>query len=156
MNFGDLMNRLEIIENAAEIPIYPACSLILKGHAKFFEERLNGTGVSAAELPYLLRIYRDNSRLTQRDLTEMFFVSEPVVARTLKNLENKGFIIRNRDPEKRTRKILSLTDEGIKISRQMLNIADEWENAILKNMTTEEIENFKKAIKKITVNSIEI
>ena len=112
--------------------------------------------MSAAELPYLVRIYTDNNKLTQRDLCNLFFVSEPVVARTLKNLEKKGFIIRNKDPQNRTRKLLSLTDEGIKISKKMFDINDEWEKRILNNFTPDEIESFRKSIKKITINSLEI
>ena len=150
------MNHKEIIENMEDIPIYPAMSLIAKGHNKFFDEKLEGTGVSAAELPYLIRIYVESNMLTQRDLCDLFFVSEPVVARTLKNLENKGFIIRNKDPKNRTRKLLSLTDRGVEISKRMFDINDEWEKAILKDMTPEEIESFKKAMRKIALSSLNL
>ena len=150
------MNHKEIIENMEDIPIYPAMSLIAKGHNKFFDEKLEGTGVSAAELPYIIRIYAESNKLTQRDLCDLFFVSEPVVARTLKNLENKGFIIRNKDPKNRTRKLLSLTDRGVEISKRMFDINDEWEKAILKDMTSEEIESFKKAMRKIALSSLNL
>lgn len=150
------MNHLEIIENVGDIPIYPAFSLIIKGHTNFFDERLKGTGVSAAELPYLLRIYTDNNKLTQRDLRDLFFVSEPVVARTLKNLEKKGFVMRNKDSKNRTRKILSLTDKGIEISAQMFDINDEWEKLLFENLTLEEIENYKKITKSLVINSLKL
>ncbi|MBQ2635981.1 MAG: winged helix DNA-binding protein [Methanobrevibacter sp.] len=150
------MKHLEIIENVENIPIYPALSLITKGHNIFFDEKLKGTCVSAAELPYLIRIYVDSNKLTQRDLCDLFFVSEPVVARTLKNLEKKGFVIRNKDPKNKTRKLLSLTDKGVEISKKMFDINDEWEKDILKGLTTEEIESFKKTMRKITVNTITI
>ena len=150
------MNHLEIIEDMMDVPIYPALSLIIKGHNTFFDEKLKGTGVSAAELPYIVRIYADNNKLTQRDLCNLFFVSEPVVARTLKNLEKKGFIIRNKDPKNRTRKLLSITDKGMEISKRMFDINSEWEKRIFNNFTPDEMETFRKSIKKITVNSIEI
>lgn len=150
------MKHLEIIENMETIPIYPALSLITKGHNTFFDEKLKGTGVSAAELPYLIRIYVDSNKLTQRDLCDLFFVSEPVVARTLKNLEKKGFVIRNKDQKNKTRKLLSLTDKGVEISKRMFDINDEWEKTILKGLTTEEIESFKQTMRKITVNTITI
>ncbi|MBQ2652420.1 MAG: MarR family transcriptional regulator [Methanobrevibacter sp.] len=150
------MNHKEIIENMEDIPIYPAMSLIAKGHNKFFDEKLEGTGVSAAELPYIIRIYAESNKLTQRDLCDLFFVSEPVVARTVKNLESKGFIIRNKDPKNRTRKLLSLTDRGFEISKRMFDINDEWEKAILKDMTSEEIESFKKAMRKIALSSLNL
>ena len=150
------MKHLEIIENMETIPIYPALSLITKGHNTFFDEKLKETGVSAAELPYLIRIYVDSNKLTQRDLCDLFFVSEPVVARTLKNLEKKGFVIRKKDPKNKTRKLLSLTDKGVEISKRMFDMNDEWEKTILKGLTTEEIESSKKTIQKITLNTIKI
>ena len=150
------MNHLEIIEDMMDVPIYPALSLIIKGHNTFFDEKLKGTGVSAAELPYIVRIYADNNKLTQRDLCNLFFVSEPVVARTLKNLEKKGFIIRNKDPKNRTRKLLSLTDSGIEISKRMFDINDEWENLLFDNFTSDEIESYKNLTKALAVNSLKL
>ena len=150
------MNHLEIIEDMMDIPIYPALSLIIKGHNTFFDEKLKGTGVSAAELPYIVRIYADNNKLTQRDLCNLFFVSEPVVARTLKNLEKKGFIIRNKDPDNRTRKLLSLTDSGIEISKRMFDINDEWEKLLFDNFTSDEIESYKNLTKALAVNSLKL
>ena len=150
------MNHLEIIEDMVDVPIYPAMSLIIKGHNTFFDEKLKGTGVSAAELPYIVRIYADNNKLTQRDLCNLFFVSEPVVARTLKNLEKKGFIIRNKDPKNRTRKLLSLTDSGIEISKRMFDINDEWEKLLFDNFTSDEIESYKSLTKALAVNSLKL
>ena len=150
------MNHLEIIGDMMDVPIYPAMSLIVKGHNTFFDEKLKGTGVSAAELPYIVRIYADNNKLTQRDLCNLFFVSEPVVARTLKNLEKKGFIIRNKDPKNRTRKLLSLTDSGIEISKRMFDINDEWEKLLFDNFTSDEIESYKSLTKALAVNSLKL
>ena len=150
------MNHLEIIEDMMDVPIYPALSLIIKGHNTFFDEKLKGTGVSAAELPYIVRICADNNKLTQRDLCNLFFVSEPVVARTLKNLEKKGFIIRNKDPKNRTRKLLSLTDSGIEISKRMFDINDEWEKLLFDNFTSDEIESYKSLTKALAVNSLKL
>ena len=150
------MNHLEIIEDMVDVPIYPALSLIIKGHNTFFDEKLKGTGVSAAELPYIVRIYADNNKLTQRDLCNLFFVSEPVVARTLKNLEKKGFIIRNKDPQNRTRKLLSLTERGIEISKRMFDINDEWEKLLFDNFTSDEIEIYKRLTKSLAVNSLKL
>ena len=112
--------------------------------------------MSAAELPYIVRIYADNNKLTQRDLCNLFFVSEPVVARTLKNLEKKGFIIRNKDPQNRTRKLLSLTERGIEISKRMFDINDEWEKLLFDNFTSDEIESYKSLTKALAVNSLKL
>lgn len=149
----DMINRVEKIDF---IPLFPALTLILKGHTKFFEKKLEGTNVTPSELPYILRVCGDNGNISQRDLSEIFSVSEPVVTRTLKNLENKGFIIRTKDPNNKTRRLLSLTEEGFEISEKMLNINDEWLEELFKDMYQADIDKFNGIIKSLTVNSLKL
>lgn len=149
----DMINRVEKIDF---IPLFPALTLILKGHTKFFEKKLEGTNVTPSELPYILKVCGDNGNISQRDLSEIFSVSEPVVTRTLKNLENKGFIIRTKDPNNKTRRLLSLTEEGFEISEKMLNINDEWLEELFKDMYQEDIDKFNEIIKSLTVNSLKL
>ncbi len=149
----DMINRVEKIDF---IPLFPALTLILKGHTKFFEKKLEGTNVTPSELPYILKVCGDNGNISQRDLSEIFSVSEPVVTRTLKNLENKGFIIRTKDPNNKTRRLLSLTEEGFEISEKMLNINDEWLEELFKDMYQADIDKFNGIIKSLTVNSLKL
>ncbi|MBQ6629914.1 MAG: MarR family transcriptional regulator [Methanobrevibacter sp.] len=148
-----MINRVEKIDF---IPLFPALTLILKGHTKFFEKKLEGTNVNPSELPYILKVCGDNGNISQRDLSEIFSVSEPVVTRTLKNLENKGFIIRTKDPNNKTRRLLSLTEEGFEISEKMLNINDEWLEELFKDMYQADIDKFNGIIKSLTVNSLKL
>ena len=149
----DMMNR---VEKMNFIPLFPALTLILKGHTKFFEKKLEGTNVTPSELPYILKVCGDNGNISQRDLSEIFRVSEPVVTRTLKNLENKGFIIRTKDSDNKTRRLLSLTEEGFEISEKMLNINDEWLEELFKDMYQVDIDKFNEIIKSLTVNSMKL
>ena len=148
-----MMNR---VEKMNFIPLFPALTLILKGHTKFFEKKLEGTNVTPSELPYILKVCGDNGNISQRDLSEIFRVSEPVVTRTLKNLENKGFIIRTKDSDNKTRRLLSLTEEGFEISEKMLNINDEWLEELFKDMYQADIDKFNEIIKSLTVNSMKL
>ena len=61
----DMINRVEKIDF---IPLFPALTLILKGHTKFFEKKLEGTNVTPSELPYILKVCGDNGNISQRDL----------------------------------------------------------------------------------------
>lgn len=150
------MDTLNKIKKMDIIPLYPALNLILKGHTSFFEKKLEGTNVSPAEIHYILRIYVDNGNITQRDLSETFSVSEPVVARTLKNLENKGFVIRTKDPNNKTRRLLSLSEQGFEISENMLHITDDWLKEIYKDINESDINKFNEIIKLMTIKSLKL
>lgn len=149
------MNILEIIKNVYEIPLYPALTLILKGHTRFFEEKLNGTNVTPSELPYILRLSVDED-VSQKEISELFGVSEAVVARTIKNLEKKGFITRKKNPENKIRKILSLTSKGHEISQEMFNIDEDWNDILFDDIEKEDLDSFNRVLKSLTVNSLKI
>uniref|UniRef100_UPI00388FA1EE MarR family winged helix-turn-helix transcriptional regulator n=1 Tax=Methanobrevibacter sp. TaxID=66852 RepID=UPI00388FA1EE len=92
----------------------------------------------------------------QRDLSETFSVSEPVVARTLKNLENKGFVIRTKDPNNKTRRLLSLSEQSFEISENMLHITDDWLKEIYNDINESDIDKFNEIIKLLTINSLKL
>ena len=150
------MDMLKRIENEESIPLFIALSLILKGHTRFFEKKLEGTDVTPSELPYILKIYADDGILTQRDLSDIFGVSEPVVARTLKNLESKGFVNRTNDPKNKTRRLLFLTERGFEITGRMFNINDEWLDEIFKDMNPKDRDKFDEVIRLLTINSLKL
>ncbi len=150
------MDTINKVEKTDIIPLYPALNLILKGHTSFFEKKLEGTNVTPAEIHYILRIYVDNGNITQRDLSETFSVSEPVVARTLKNLENKGFVIRTKDPNNKTRRILSLSEQGFEISENMMDISDEWLKELFNGINNSDIDKFNEIIKLLTIKSLKL
>lgn len=149
------MNIQEIIEQVDEIPMYPALTLILKGHTRFFEEKLKGTNVTPSELPYIIRLSVDED-ISQKELSELFGVSESVVARTIKNLEKKGLITRKKDTQNKTRKILSLTPEGYEISQIMFNVEEEWNDILFDGIEKEDLDNFNKILKLMVINSFKI
>ena len=148
------MDLLEIFENFDTVPAFPALNMIIKGHTRFFEDKLEGTDVNPSELPYIIRIGENNGELTQKDLSNLFLVSEPVVARTLKNLEKKGFIIRRIDQENKTRRLISLSSKGFEIREKTLHLEEDWCNSLFKVLSEDEKRKFNEIIGILAIESI--
>ena len=81
--------------------------------SQFSAENYTDEIVSVNEIPFLLRIrFKDKS--TQKDLVELFHVSNGQASKILRRFEDKNLIQRKEDPESRRRKIVKLTRKALK------------------------------------------
>ena len=105
-------------------------------------------------MPYIIRIGEQNGELTQKDLSNLFLVSEPVVARTLKNLEKKGFIIRSIDQKNKTRRLISLSSKGFEIREKTLHLEEDWCNSLFKVLSEDEKRKFNEILGILAIESV--
>ena len=105
----------------------------------------NYENLTPVDVTYLMNIFY-NSNCSQRDLSELFFVSESNVTQIIKKLEKNGFIIRNPDEKNKSRKILNLTNDGKIIVFKLIKEMYEWEGDFFKDYSPEDVEKFKKMI----------
>ena len=117
----------------------------------------NYENLTPVDVTYLMNIFY-NSNCSQRDLSELFFVSESNVTQIIKKLEKNGFITRNPDEKNKSRKILNLTNEGKIIVFKLIKEMYEWEGNFFKDYSPEDVEKFKKMIydySQKTIDSLE-
>ena len=117
----------------------------------------NYENLTPVDVTYLMNIFY-NSNCSQRDLSELFFVSESNVTQIIKKLEKNGFIIRNPDEKNKSRKILNLTNDGKIIVFKLIKEMYEWEGDFFKDYSPEDVEKFKKMIydySQKTIDSLE-
>ena len=95
--------------------------------------------------PFLIEIYK-NDGISQEDLAKILFLNESTVTRNLDKLEKKGFI--KRTPDKR-KKIITITDEGSEVAKEVMNYEENWDEIIKKDLTEDEFIIFKKILIKI-------
>ena len=101
--------------------------------------------ITRAELPFLLRIrYKEDT--TQKELVELFNVSEGHTAKILRKFEDKKYIKRYENPKNHRIKIVKITQEGIKKTDEYINDIKNWEKQVTKNMSDEEIGTLKKLL----------
>ena len=105
----------------------------------------NYENITPVDVTYLMNIFY-NSNCSQRDLSELFFVSESNVTQIIKKLEKNGFITRTPDEKNKSRKILNLTNDGKIIVFKLIKEMYEWEGDFFKDYSPEDVEKFKKMI----------
>lgn len=79
---------------------------------------------------YLLKIYYSEIELSQEDLCDIFCQSKGTVAKTLRKLEDKGYIERIINKDNRRKYILKLTKKGEEVIPVLKREADYWHNSV--------------------------
>lgn len=104
------------------------------------------------DVRYVIFIY-DNPNCSQDDLVNMFGQSKGNIAKTLKKLEDEGFIKRETNPENRRKYMLNVTEKGRELVPEYRKISRQWENEV---GISKEDEELRKRIREIAINGMKL
>ena len=135
-------------ENSENIFIYHYVEEMIADYTKYVKEILDDSDITVAELPFLIRI-RFSEETTQKELVELFRVSEGYTAKLLRKFEDKGYIFRCEDLTNRRKKIVELTSRGIEKTDELIKLINGWEIKVTKNMSDEEVKMLKSLLFKV-------
>ena len=121
-------------ENPENIFIYHYVEEMISSYGSYYESNINNQNLTLNEFSILLRI-RFQGVATQHDLVKLFY----------------GYIIRKEDPQNRRKKLVKLTDEGIKKTDELIDLIQGWEDKVTANISEEELKTLKKILYKITM-----
>ena len=128
---------------------------ITKGFGEFFKERSSDLEINPAEAMFLSKIYYEDG-ISQREIAHELIVSEANITKTFKKLEEKELIYKTIDEDNNARRNLHLTEKGEETFERCIDIFNEFDDIIFKDLTEEEIKNMKSSIRKIINNSLRI
>ena len=137
-------------ENPENIFIYHYVEELISSYGSYYESNLNYNDLTLKEFSVLLRI-RFQGVATQHDLVELFKVSGAYIAKLLRKFEDNGYIARKEDPENRRKKLVKLTDEGIKKTDELIEVIQNWEDKVTAGISEDEIKTLKEILFKITM-----
>ena len=100
--------------------------------------------ITLRDFTYLSTIHNPN--ITQRELSEILFVSEANVAQIIKRLEKNELIFRVSDENNKSKKILNVTDKAKLIIFPLLKEMYEFEAKFFEDYSKKDAEKFKKMI----------
>ncbi len=135
LNFDD--------ERVLFTPVAMYCEYINFQFSNFLKK--NYKDITPRDFTYLANILYHQD-ISQRELSELLFVSESNVTQIIKKLEKKGFVTRQLSEENKSRKIINLTQKGkftvIKILTNILSWEEEFEN----NFDSDDFKKFKRIL----------
>ena len=137
-------------ENPENIFIYHYVEELISSYGSYYESNLKDNDLTLKEFSVLLRI-RFQGVATQHDLVELFKVSGAYIAKLLRKFEDHGYIARKEDPENGRKKLVKMTDEGIKKTDEIIEIIQNWEDKVTSSISEDEIKTLKEILFKITM-----
>ena len=135
-------------ENPENIFIYHYVEELISSYGSYYESNLKDNDLTLKEFSVLLRI-RFQGVATQHDLVELFKVSGAYIAKLLRKFEDYGYIARKEDPENRRKKLVKMTDDGIKKTDEIIEVIQNWENKVTAGISEDEIKTLKEILFKI-------
>ena len=135
-------------ENPENIFIYHYVEEMISSYGSYYESNIKDHDLTLKEFSVLFRI-RFQGVATQHDLVKLFKVSGAYIAKLLRKFEENGYIVRKEDPKNRRKKLVKITDEGIKKTDEIIAVIQSWEDKVTANITEEELKTLKQILFKI-------
>lgn len=119
--------------------------------AECFNERLSQLGITRVQwiALYFMGKYEN---ISQSELGEKMDIKASSVARLIDRMERDGYVVRRRDPKDRRITNLILTEMGKELREKLLPEGEKMRELASQGLTEEEIDIFKKVLKKMTEN----
>ena len=104
------------------------------------------------EVRYIMMIY-ENPNISQDDLVIMSGQSKGNIAKSLRKLEEEGYIQREVNPDNRRKYMLKTTSKGDELVPKVRQISLDWEKEV---GITEEDNELKRRLKEIAINGMRL
>ena len=146
------LEELKTID-ASSLPVGKLISMIARGHTSYLNHHLQDLDINATQLHFLFEISHQNE-INQEKIAERCNINKSAVARSIKKLEEKGFIERKIDDENRRQNKISITQKGEECLKKSSKILSAWENEVINNNIEKDL--LQKFLKEIAIKTIEL
>lgn len=117
------------------------CFSVLDGRSRSYVlEACRPLKITYSEYVVLLRLF-DCEGVSQEDLSRVLHTDKSAVARTLKLLEQKGFICREKDAEDRRIKRIRLTEYGRMQYTFLMSVMNCWVNYLIDTLSPQDVDS---------------
>ena len=127
---------------------------VAKEIAECFNDRLNLVGITRVQWIALYYL-GEGETISQCELAEKMGIKASSVARLIDRMEREEYVLRKRSQEDKRRVDLYITDKGKELREKLLPEGEKMSKLVSKGISDEEIEIFKKVLKKMSINLIE-
>ena len=137
------------------LPVGKLVSMIARGHAIYINHHIAEYGLSATQLHLLYEISKQDD-LNQEKISVRCNLNKGAVARSIKKLEDNGFVVRQIDENNRRQNKVSLTKKGNETLKKAVKILNQWEDEVILEKGYIEKELLQQILKEIAIKTIEL
>jgi len=145
MLFKELMEQKKIISTFG---------ILNRTFLSYITESLLEQNISYSDSIFLVNIGAKEG-ITQEEIANNLAIDKAAVARSVKNMQKKGYVRTVQSDLDRRAKELYLTETGKELDQLMLQINGKWMNYVLGSLSQEEIKTFSQTIYEIGMRAKE-
>ncbi len=127
-------------------PFGMLADILHRSYTTYINRNFREEGLNYSHVPLLVAIYL-NSDISQEKIAKNLKIDKGSVAKGFRKLEEKGYLVRNRDENDRRKYNIVLTESGKEIIEKAAKVNNVWESTVLKDFDSEE---FKIELEKVT------
>ena len=150
MSFEDFKNA-----DASTLPVGKLIAMIARGYAIYINHNIEEYKISATQLHLLYEI-SCNADINQEQISLRCNINKGAVARSIKKLEDRGFVERHVDENNRRQNKVSITPKGRQTLEKASEILDRWEDEVIVPEGYIEKELLQQILKEIAIKTIEM
>jgi DNA-binding MarR family transcriptional regulator len=135
------------------IPPGPLFSIINRARVIFLNERLKPYALSAGQYPVFMCLLH-HPNIIQESMARYFHLDKGTIARTVKKMEDAGYVSKNVDPDNRRAFRLFLTEKGYQVAPEIIAIDREWEKLVTNSISDKEQQDMLFLLRKVAESSI--
>lgn len=137
------------------IPISNLIAMIARGQSIYMNNRLGDLGINETQLHLLFEIsHHDN--LNQEKIATRCNINKGAVARSIRKLEEKGFVLRTIDENNRRQNMVSLTEKGRETLSKAIKVLKDWEDEVIKEKGYVDKELLQLVLREIAIKTMEL
>lgn len=106
--------------------------MYLKSQNQYYKYYFKDAEVSVQQYPILLKLL-NHGYVYQKDISRDLHIDNALLTRSLRKLEDNGYIMRKEDNDNRRQNKISLTPNGIELSQQIRDEGIKRDEEIIKN-----------------------
>ena len=128
------------------------CCMMMRAmrmHRRVIESRIVTLGIHPSQHFVLMQLSRAGNMPSQAKIAEMMDVSPASVARTLKNLDEGGYIVRADGQTDSRRNEIAITPRGKTVVNASRELFQEVDNAVYADFTDAELEQMEMLLNKM-------
>lgn len=127
-------------------------SVIYRYSQHYFNAVLKEYNLGSGQYAFLLNLY-NNDGISQGTLTEITKFDKATTARAITKLVSEGYVKREVSETDRREYKLYTTEKAKDIQENLIEIMNQWNQILMKEMTEEEIEFLIKILNKVESNA---
>ncbi|QIB68697.1 MarR family transcriptional regulator [Aminipila butyrica] len=128
-------------------------SILYRQFQIFINNELKDLDITSGEYIYLIKLY-ENEELTQEDLAEIYYIDKAAIARSIRSLENKGYIKRIINQRDKRSYRIQVTEKALNIEHRIYKALKSWDDLISLDVDDEELKKVSHVLKGMSAKAL--